>query len=225
MIKNDAASIFFNLHSSLASAKKGLETRSLCNLRAKDPLHSGSQPIVKPHVSSETWGLPYRIQCKSNGTKRTQKWLPEQGSHCLHVLNGGGEEGLLAHVGVAAHAGIAKAVELFGVREGAFNRLFSPSVDILSRRSFCEGVCLIQIVLPYMPRYHLSFTACSETLRLLWAGLTGFGVAAVLSVSIAACRGVLEQAALRADIAVDRWIISEPKFAICTMRVCVPSIA
>jgi hypothetical protein len=42
MIKNDDASIFFNLHSSLASAKKGLETRWFCNLHAKDPLHSGS---------------------------------------------------------------------------------------------------------------------------------------------------------------------------------------
>ena len=160
------------------------------------------QPIVKPHVSSEAWGLPYRGESKHKRTKRTRKWLPEQGSHCLHVLNGGGEKCLLTHVRVAAHASITKPVELLGIREGSFNRLFSPGVEVLSRRSFCKGICLIQIILPYMPRHHLSLTACSETLSLLWAGLTGFGVATVLAITFAACRGMFEQTALRADIAV-----------------------
>ena len=73
--------------------------------------------IVKPHVSSEAWGLPYWIQPEYKETKRTRKRLPEQGRNFLHVLNGGGEEGLLVHVGVTAHASIAKAVELFGIRE------------------------------------------------------------------------------------------------------------
>ena len=157
--------------------------------------------------------------------KRTRNWLPEQGSHFLHVLNSGGEEGLLSHVGVAAHAGIAKAVELFGIRERSFNRLFSPSVDVLSRRSFCEGVRLIQIVLPHMPRHHLSFTACSETLCLLWAGLTGSCVATVLAVSIAGCRGVLEQTSLRANVAVERGIVAKSEFTICIVRVRVSPVS
>lgn len=135
------------------------------------------------------------------GIKRTRKWLPEQGSH-FRVLNGGGEECLLAHVGIAAHAGITKPVELFGIREGSFNRLFAPCLEIFSCRRFRKGIRLIQIVLPYMPRHHLSFTACSETFRSFWARLTTLRVAAVLAVSFAACGGVLEQAVFRADITI-----------------------
>lgn len=131
---------------------------------------------------------------------------------------------MLAHVGIAAHAGIAKAVELFCIRERSFNRLFSPSVKVLSRRSFREGVRLIQIILPYMPRHHLSLTACSETLCLLWTGLTGSGVATVLAKALAGCGRVPQQAALRADIAVERGIVAESKLAVCAMRVRVSSI-
>ena len=35
------------------------------------------QPIDKPHVSSETWGLPYQTQIKQIKTKRARKRLPE----------------------------------------------------------------------------------------------------------------------------------------------------
>ena len=182
------------------------------------------QPIVKPHVSSETWGLAYRMIPLHESEKRTRKWLPEQESHFLHVLNGGGEECLLAHVGVAAHARITKSVELFGIRERKFNRLFSPSVEALSRRSFCEGIRLIQIVLPNMSRHHLSFTACSETFSPFWTGLTSFCVAAILTVSFTACRGVLEQTTFRANIAIERRIVVKSEFTVSSVRVRVPSI-
>ena len=157
--------------------------------------------------------------------KWMRKWLPEQGSYFLHVLNGGGEESLLAHVSVAAHAGIAKPVELFGVREGSFNRLFSPSVEVLSRRSFCEGVCLIQIVLPYMPRYLLSFVACCKALYASGAGLTGFCIAAILAVSFAGCVVMLEQAAFRTDIAVESGIVLESVFTVGFMFMGVSTIS
>ena len=161
--------------------------------------------------------------CKK--TKRAQKWLPEQGSHLLHILNGSGEESLLTHVGVAAHARIAKAVELFGVREGAFNRLFSPGIEVSPRRSFCEGVCLIQIVLPNMPRHHLSLVTCCKTFCPSGARLTSFCIAAVLAKTFAARGGVLEQASFRADVAVECGIVLESIFAICAVGIGVSSIA
>lgn len=46
---------------------------------------------------------------------------------------------MLAHVGVATHAGIAKTVELFGVREGSLNRLFAPDVDVLACGVFVKA--------------------------------------------------------------------------------------
>ena len=132
---------------------------------------------------------------------------------------------MLAHVGVAAHAGIAKAVELFGVRERSFNRLFSPSVDVLSSRSFCEGVRLIQIVLPNMPRHLLSLVALGEAFRSSGAGLTRFFVATVLAEPFAVRGGVFEQTTFRADIAVQCGIVSKPIFAICAVRVGVTAIS
>ena len=132
---------------------------------------------------------------------------------------------MLAHVGVAAHAGIAKAVELFGVRERAFDRLLSPSIKFFPCRSFCKSVCLIQIVLPHMPRQLLSFVACSETLCSLWARLTCFFVAAVLTKTFAVCVVMLEQAAFRTDIAVERGVVAESIFAVGSMRVGVPTIS
>ena len=132
---------------------------------------------------------------------------------------------MLAHVGVAAHAGIAKAVELFGVREGAFNRLFAPGVNVLASRRFCEGVRLIQIVLPNMPRYLLSLVACCKTLCSSGAGLTGFCIATILAVSFAACVVVLEQASFRADVAIQCGIITESVFAIGAMWIGVSTIS
>ena len=131
---------------------------------------------------------------------------------------------MLAHVGVAAHAGIAKAVELFGIRERSFNRLFTPGVDVLARWRFCEGICLIQIVLPYMPRDHLSLVTCCKTFRSSGTRLACFRVAAVLAKPFTACRGVSEQASLRADIAVKRGIVSESVFAIGVVGVGVSAI-
>ena len=157
--------------------------------------------------------------------KAARKWLPEQGSHFLHVLNGGGEEGLLAHVGVAAHAGIAKAVELFGIRERAFNRLFAPGVDVLARWRFRKSVRLIQIVLPNMPRHHLSLVTCCKTFCPSGARLTSFCIAAVLAKTFAARGGVLEQASFRADVAVECGIVLESIFAICAVGIGVSSIA
>ena len=132
---------------------------------------------------------------------------------------------MLTHVGVAAHARIAKAVELVGVREGAFNRLFSPGIEVSPRRSFCEGVCLIQIVLPHMPRQLLSLVACSETLCSLWARLTCFFVAAILAKPFAVCVVMLEQAAFRTDIAVECGIVPESVFAVSSMWMGVSTIS
>ena len=132
---------------------------------------------------------------------------------------------MLAHVGVAAHAGIAKAVELFGVREGSFNRLFAPDVDVLASRRFCEGVRLIQIVLPNMPRYLLSLVACRKALCSSGARLTCFCVATILAKPFAVCAVVREQAPFRADIAVQCGIVTESVFAIGAMWIGVSTIS
>ena len=69
---------------------------------------------------------------------------------------------MLAHVGLPAHASIAKAVELFGIREGSFDCLFAPGIDVSARGGFRKGIRLIVIVLPDMPSHHLSCIACRE---------------------------------------------------------------
>ena len=132
---------------------------------------------------------------------------------------------MLAHVGVATHAGIAKAVELFGVRERAFDRLFSPGIELFPCRSFCESVCLIQIVLPHMPRQLLSLVACCKALCSSRAGLTCFFVAAILAKPFAVCVVMLEQAAFRTDIAVECGIIPESVFAVSSMWMGVSTIS
>ena len=132
---------------------------------------------------------------------------------------------MLTHVGVSAHAGITKSVELFSIREGSFNRLFAPGVEVLSRRGFRKGVRLIQIVLPNMPRYLLSLVACRKALCSSGAGLTGFCIATILAVSFAGCVVVLEQASFRADVAIQCGIITESVFAIGAMRIGVSAIS
>ena len=132
---------------------------------------------------------------------------------------------MLAHVAVAAHAGIATAVELFCVRERSFNRLFAPCVEIFTCRRFRECICLIQIVLPNMPRHLLSLVALGKAFRSSGAGLTRFFVATVLAEPFAVRGGVFEQTTFRADIAVQCGIVSKPIFAICAVRVGVSAIS
>ena len=49
--------------------------------------------------------------------KRERKGQEKRGDQPLDILNRGGQEALLAHVLNAEHAGIAKAVIDFGLRE------------------------------------------------------------------------------------------------------------
>ena len=58
-------------HGRIGLVARGVSTPKRHALRA------ALQPIVKPHVSNETWGLPYRTHCTCKKTKRAQKWLPE----------------------------------------------------------------------------------------------------------------------------------------------------
>ena len=68
-----------------------------------------------------------------------------RGHKPLDILNGGGQEGLFAHIPDATHAGIAETMVDLGLREGTFNSLFSPVVCALRIvKSLCtfDGITL-----------------------------------------------------------------------------------
>ena len=67
---------------------------------------SDFSPSTKPMIQGEAWALFWR---KGKGKKSIER-LPQEGGHLFHVLHGGGEEGLLTHVGNPQHTGIAEGM-------------------------------------------------------------------------------------------------------------------
>ena len=73
-----------------------------------------------------------------------------RGHQPLDILNGGGQEGLFAHVPDSEHAGMAETVVFFGLHEGAFDRLFFLSVNASALLRFAQGSDVVQSILPGM---------------------------------------------------------------------------
>ena len=57
---------------------------------------------------------------------------------------------------------------LLGIHEKLFHRLFTVAQMFLPAAVFYKGVNLIRIVLPIMPRRHVSLAACCKALVPLW---------------------------------------------------------
>ena len=107
----------------------------------------------------------------------------QRGDQPLDVLNGGGQEALFAHVLDTEHAGIAETVIDFGLREGTFNGLFSPSVDATADTGLGKGNDIIQGILPNMSVHHPSGHTGSEAFCSSGTSLAGLAVAEVLAVA------------------------------------------
>ena len=84
----------------------------------------------------------------------------------FHILNGSGQEALLAHVLNARHASKAQAMVFFGLRKGSFNRLLTPC--IYSRT-------LMQLVKDFFIKFtkksHLRHLLTEQTLNFVLHGL------------------------------------------------------
>ena len=81
----------------------------------------GSDHRQRPCFGTETWPL----QKEGEGKKRKKRL-----GDAFHVLNSGGEEGLLIHIADSEHASIAQAMQLFGFCEGTFDCFLAPRVPM-----------------------------------------------------------------------------------------------
>ncbi|ODB69748.1 hypothetical protein A7310_19940 [Bacillus velezensis] len=84
--------------------------------------------------------------------------------HLLHVLHGCRHKGLFPDVWKTAQTAIAKPMELFGIREASFNRLFSFAVQLFTRWAQPVAPYPLFAVFPDMPSHHFAVVSRLGTL-------------------------------------------------------------
>ena len=141
------------------------------------------------------------------------------------VLNGGGQETLLAHVVDAEHAGIAEAMVFFRLRKGTFNRLFSPFVYAFAVVRLRKEYDIVQGILPYMTFHHPS--VCTGTKALIPPGTVPalFAIAVILSVAIPGGSAPVKKALCRTNLNVALKVIVESILSVVFSCVGMPSVA
>ena len=137
----------------------------------------------------------------------------------------GGQEALLPHVPDSEHAGIAEAMIDFGLREGAFNGFFSPTVNATADTGLGKGNDIIQSILPNMSFHHPSGHALSEALCPSGTSCANLGVAEVLTVAFPGGGFPVEMLVFRTDVNVEEGVVPETIFAVVFAFVGMPPIA
>lgn len=130
----------------------------------------------------------------------------------LHVLNGGNEEALLAHVLDAEHTGITEAMIFLGLRKRPFNGFLAPLVKSSANTRLGEDCNIIQRILPNMTFHHPSLCFAAEALFPHRTGGAFLWVAVVLSVPLLGRRFPVEQFFGGAEICIVIRVVMEAPF-------------